>query len=307
MERRLIVFLMLFVLLLCTPAFAKKTLLELGMKPNDTSAAADNSRLLNEALIARKGGSYQATPGTWYFAKPIQVPAGYAARFWSHENGQWRYNSEDLVKFKPAKEFPSKRYLIEFGGPGAPNGTFRQHARDCTVERIGFDCDGRGDVGGIALYQCEQGRIISCQFHGCWRAVQIESKDLRWNMNHLVQSCQFGLCKRGISIMGEGKGQTFGGVVLQSLIIQKCTVGIFQHNVNVPTYICGVHVQNSKESGLYFKNAKATLTSSYFENFFGAVDYRLQNASSLFCVGWNRGSSWKRDHTSDMLGNTPER
>ncbi len=292
-------------LLLVVPAFAQKTFTELGCKPNNPEHGAENSRLLNAALVERKGGSYKvAKPGAWYFSAPIQVSAGYGARFYSDVTGQWRYLSDDLVRFIPTEDFPANRCLIEYGGPAAPNGSFRQQARGCEVQRIGFNCHERPDVGGVAFFQCEQSRVISCQFYKCWRGVLIQSKDKRWNMNHLVESCQFKDCAIGVSIVGEGSGQTFGGTEVHSCIIQRCDIGINMKFGNVPTLFQSVYIQNCKHHGIYMTGSKATLLSGYFEN--PINDIALRQASTLYCEGWNKIRKMKADGTSEFVGDIPD-
>ena len=280
---------------------------DLGCIAGKEIAGKENSRLINVSLIKRKGGCYKIPPGFYYFAKPIQIPAGYAATFYGDGTGQWRYYSKDLIKVLPTKNFPNKRQMFEFGGPDSPNGSFRQQARGSVIENIGFDFNKQKNAEGIGFYQNEQTRIISCQFYKCRVGIRIKSEDKRWNMNHLVQSCQFNSCEYGLIIAGEGAGQTFGGVNLQSLIIQKCGIGIYQRSINVPTNIISATIQNSKNSGLYFDNAAANLMGCYMENFHGAVDFNLTKNSRLYCIGWNRASSWKTDYTSKLLGEVPEK
>jgi len=279
---------------------------DLGCVPGKDAAGVENSRLINEALVKRKGGLFIVPPGKWFLGKPLEIPAGVGAMFIG-EVGLWRHRSPDFTVFLPSKKFPlnKKRYLLEWGGTDVPNGQFRHSGRDCGVERIAFNCSGREDVGGVRFSQCEQSRVISCQFYKCRRGIRFESVDLRINLSLLVQSTNMSWCGHGVSIVGEGGGQTFGGVNLQSLLIQKCRVGVYQESVNVPTHMQCLIVQSSQKAGLRFVGAKATLTSSYYEQP-GAWDFMLEKTSTLYLVGWNRAATWEVDYSSTIVGSIPE-
>ena len=67
---------LLLLLLLCSPAYAQKTLKEIGCKPNDPAAGDQNSKLLNAYLLKNRGGSILAPAGDWWWSAPIMGGRG---------------------------------------------------------------------------------------------------------------------------------------------------------------------------------------------------------------------------------------
>ena len=275
-----------------------KTLLELGCVQNKESAGAENSILLNAAIDKRRGGSYLATRGAWYFDQSIAVGRGYSCRIYSEDNGQWRVRSDDIVRFMPTQTFPSGRYMVEFGRPGGPNADYRFFSRDNTVERIGFDFGKRKrEIGGVAFYLCEQGRVISCHFNECLKGILVETEKSTWNMNHHIESCKFGICDQAIAIQRTTGGSAHAGVNIFSCAATRCGNALWQKNVDVPTNIIGFHVQNSSRWAFAFDHSQANIMGCYLENPIKG-DIWLKNSSAAHLIGWNRADKSHVDQTS---------